>query len=111
MSELAKKKCVPCEDDGFPPLSVEQAKDFLPHVPGWDLEADALCIVKTYTFKDFAEAMRFANQVAELAEEQGHHPDLLIGWGRVTVTLSTHSIGGLSENDFILAAKIELLEK
>lgn len=108
MSELATKKCVPCEGD-FPALTPEQAKDYMEHISSWTLAEDAKSISRTYRFKDFAEALAFTNKVGVLAEEEGHHPDIELSWGRVGISLSTHSIGGLSENDIILAAKIDLL--
>lgn len=79
--------------------------------PGWMLIDDAHLLVKEFRFKDFAGAMKFANLVGEIAEVEQHHPDLSIGWGRVSVELTTHAIDGLSENDFILAAKIDELTK
>ncbi len=111
MTALSDKKCVPCEDDGFPPLTKEQAADFMEHVPLWSIDSASIEISRLFRFKDFKEALAFTNQVGALAEEQGHHPDIRLGWGKVGVTLTTHSIKGLSENDFVLAAKIDLLEK
>lgn len=110
MTDLAKKDCVPCEDKDFPPLTREQAQDFMQHVPQWSLSGDAKEIRRSYRFQDFKEALVFVNKVGAVAEEQGHHPDIRFTWGKVEISLSTHSIGGLSENDFILAAKIDLLE-
>jgi len=104
MSDLTKKKCVPCEG-GVPPLSESQAQMLLSSVPGWNLEGKK--ITKEYTFQNFRESMKFVNRVAELAEEEGHHPDIHIYYRRVRLDIFTHAIGGLSENDFILAAKIE----
>ena len=78
---------------------------------GWMLIDEAHLLAKELRFKDFASAMAFANKVGEIAETEGHHPDLSIGWGRVSIELTTHAIDGLSENDFILAAKIDELEK
>ncbi|MDB5195486.1 MAG: phhB [Parcubacteria group bacterium] len=109
MSSLADKKCVPCEDDGFPALTKEQASDFLPHVPLWSINDEATEIHRTFRFKDFKEALAFTNKVGALAEEEGHHPDIQLGWGKVGIKLTTHSLKGLSENDFVLAAKIDLL--
>lgn len=106
---LADKNCVPCEDDGFPPLTKEQAADFLVHVPLWSINDDSTEISRLYRFADFKEALAFTNKVGAVAEEQGHHPDIMLGWGKVGVRLSTHSIRGLSENDFVLAAKIDLI--
>lgn len=110
MSDLAKKKCVPCDNEGFPALSKEQAADFMEHVPLWSLNDDATEIYRTFRFKNFKEALAFTNRVGALAEEEGHHPDIMLSWGKVGITLTTHSVKGLSENDFVLAAKIDLLE-
>jgi 4a-hydroxytetrahydrobiopterin dehydratase len=103
-TDLAKKKCVPCEG-GVDKLSVEQVKHYLSMVEGWTLEGDR--IGKRYEFKDFVEAMAFVNRMAGAAEEQGHHPDFSVHYNQVDVTIWTHAIGGLSENDFILAAVID----
>jgi 4a-hydroxytetrahydrobiopterin dehydratase len=105
---LNRKHCVPCEGDSVP-LFQQDAENLLKQVPKWMLWPDGKTIARAFAFKNFAEAMTFANKVGDLAEVEGHHPDLLIGWGRVEIELSTHAIGGLSENDFILAAKIDQL--
>ncbi|HEY0010563.1 MAG TPA: 4a-hydroxytetrahydrobiopterin dehydratase [Candidatus Paceibacterota bacterium] len=110
MNEFKDRHCVPCERDDFPPLTPEQAQDFMEHIPGWELAEDARSISRGYTFKDFKEALAFTNKVGDLAEEEGHHPDIELSWGRVTLSLTTHSIGGLSENDVILAAKVNGLQ-
>lgn len=104
---LATKTCVACEG-GIPPFNAEQAAHLAQQVPGWTLGERSLS--RTYHFTDFPEAMRFVNSVAELAEAEGHHPDIAISYSTVTLTLTTHAIGGLSENDFILAAKIDAQE-
>lgn len=110
MSELAKKRCVPCEG-GVKPLTLQQAQALMPELnPGWMLVDDAHILVREFECKDFAEAMHFANKVADIAEAEGHHPDLNIGWGRVAVELTTHAIDGLSENDFILASKVDQIK-
>jgi 4a-hydroxytetrahydrobiopterin dehydratase len=109
MSQLAKKECIPCEDGDFPPFTLEQARDMMEQIPQWKLSEDASHITRVLGFKDFASALSFANKIGEVAEEEWHHPDLRISWGSVEVTLTTHAIRGLSENDFILAAKIDLL--
>ncbi len=110
MSELRKKKCIPCEEGG-PPMTPAQAEGLLHELhDDWMLVDNAHLLVREVRFKDFAEAMAFANKVAAVAEEENHHPDLTIGWGSVGIELSTHAIGGLSENDFILAAKIDAIE-
>ena len=105
---LLNKKCVPCKG-GVDPLSIDEVKGYLKEVVGWKLSTDAKKINKEFSFKDFVEAMEFVNQVARLAEEEGHHPDIHIFYNKVTFELWTHAIGGLSENDFILAAKINKL--
>lgn len=104
--ELSQKHCVPC-DGGVFPLARQESGPMMQEVPLWILAGDALSISRTFSFKNFAEALAFANKIGAIAEEEGHHPDLEIGWGRATVRLSTHAIGGLSDNDFILAAKID----
>lgn len=110
MADLASKKCVPCEV-GTPPLSKDEAERLLLELHEWKLDHDARAIHRAFPFKNFAEAMAFANKVGEIAEQEGHHPDLLVKWGQVIVTLSTHAIKGLSENDFVLAAKIDKLAR
>jgi len=106
LSELSKKHCVPCEG-GASPLSREESENYLRNMSEWSLEDDRE-IQKTFEFKDFSEAMNFMNAVAYLAEEEGHHPDIkLHDYKKVDIKISTHAIGGLSENDFILAAKID----
>ena len=106
-SELTAKKCKPCEG-GVPPVAKEEAARLLSGLPGWTLTADGKAIRRTWKCKDFMAAIRFFNQVAEVAEREQHHPDLhLTGYRNVAVELWTHALGGLSENDFILAAKID----
>lgn len=106
--DLAKKKCVPCEG-GALPLSASEAMTLLKEAPEWKVSADTKKIARSFSFKNFAQALAFANKIGAIAEEQGHHPDLHVEWGRVTAVLSTHSIGGLSVNDFIVAAKIDAI--
>ncbi len=89
------------------PLFRTKAVELQTEVPLWSLALDSKSISRAYTFKNFAEALVFVNKVGALAETEGHHPDIALSWGKVDRTLSTHSIGGLSENDFILAAKID----
>ena len=103
MADLSRKFCVACEA-GTPPLSEKEAEQMAVQVPGWELEENKL--VRRFRFKDFKEAMAFVNKVADLAESEGHHPDIHISWNRVRLELTTHAIKGLSENDFIMAAKI-----
>ena len=110
MNDLLSKKCVPCEG-GELPLTKKQAEMLLPQVSGWALHGEKV-IGRAFMFKDFASAMRFVNAVADLAESEGHHPDISIhGWNNVSLTLSTHAIKGLSGNDFIMAAKINEIVK
>ena len=106
---LSDKKCVACEGD-VPTLTREQSAVFGNEVPAWAIADDNLSISREFTFKDFKEALAFTNNVGAIAEEEGHHPDITIhSYKKVRITLSTHAIGGLSENDFILASKIDLL--
>ena len=105
MDGLAQKHCVPCEG-GMPPLPPEGVADYLKYATGWIAAADSKSITREFKFKDFKEAMAFVNRVAEIAEGEGHHPDIYIFYDTVRLTNSTHAIGGLSENDFILAAKV-----
>lgn len=102
--ELTQKKCIPCEG-GVPKLTSEQVKNYLSQVNGWESRDEK--IHKTFKFKNFLEAMKFINRMAEIAEGEGHHPDFTVHYNVVDVTIWTHAIGGLSENDFILAAKID----
>ncbi len=101
--ELSEKKCVSCEG-AVSLLAEDDIADLLAQTPGWE-QSDGR-IERTFRFANFVEAMKFANQITEIAEAENHHPDLHISWGKVRVELSTHSIGGLSTNDFIVAAKI-----
>ncbi len=107
--ELLRKKCVPCEG-GIPPLNRAEAEALMPSVPGWELDEDASRISRAWTMKHFMAGIDFINRVAALAEDEGHHPDLhLEGYRRMTIVLWTHAVSGLTENDFILAAKINEL--
>ena len=108
MSELAKKVCIACKG-GIPPLTEAEIKPYSEQVDNWDLIDDSKKIEKNFEFKDFVEAMSFINKVAELAEEVAHHPDIFVSYNKVRIKIYTHKIGGLHENDFILAAKIDLL--
>ncbi len=105
---LCDLKCKPCEG-GIPPLTPEQIVPLTAQIPEWKLAGDALSVSRELKFRDFKEAMAFVNRAADVAEREGHHPDMLIRWNRVLFTLSTHAIKGLSENDFVLAAKIDAL--
>jgi len=109
MTKLTEKERIPCNSD-FPAMTLPQARDFMEHVPGWALSDDGTSISRRYDFPNFKEALAFTNKVGELAEEEGHHPDIELSWGKVGITLMTHSVKGLSENDFIVAAKINELQ-
>jgi 4a-hydroxytetrahydrobiopterin dehydratase len=102
-NELTAKRCVPCEG-GVAKLGEGEVCALQPQVPGWTIEDGKLR--RTFRFKDFVQAMAFVNWMAELAEAEGHHPDFCVHYATVDLTIWTHAIGGLSENDFILAAKI-----
>jgi 4a-hydroxytetrahydrobiopterin dehydratase len=103
---LAQKTCTPCRG-GIPPLTRDEARRFHKQVPAWELRDDAHRIERTFRFRNFREALTFVQEVGELAETEGHHPDINFGWGYATVSLSTKKIKGLHENDFILASKID----
>jgi 4a-hydroxytetrahydrobiopterin dehydratase len=106
MSELAKKECVPCKG-GVPPLGASSSGALLEQLgSGWRV-VDNHHLEKEYTFEDFRQALDFTNRVGELAEAQGHHPDIYLAWGKVKLTIWTHKIDGLTESDFILAAKAD----
>jgi 4a-hydroxytetrahydrobiopterin dehydratase len=108
-AELVAKKCQPCEG-GVPPCTRAEAEQQLARLAGWRLTHDGQRVRKDWTVKNFMAGMRFFGEVARLAEEDGHHPDLhLEGYRKVWIEIWTHAIGGLSENDFILAAKIDQL--
>jgi 4a-hydroxytetrahydrobiopterin dehydratase len=106
--QLKEKKCKPCEG-GVPPLKTDEIEKYKNELQtDWEIIDDKK-IRKSFKFKNFREALDFANKVGEIAEEEQHHPDLHVYYGKVTIDLSTHAIGGLSENDFILASKTENL--
>jgi 4a-hydroxytetrahydrobiopterin dehydratase len=107
MSELASKTCVPCKG-GVPPMKGRELERLMKLVPEWKA-VNEHHIVRTLKFPDFKEALEFVNQVGELAEQQGHHPDILLAWGKVEITMWTHKIDGLTESDLIMAAKIDML--
>lgn len=105
---LTAKKCTPCQG-GIPPLTPETAEKYLGSVPGWELLDDATKLKRTFRCNNFMEALALAREVGELCEEEGHHPDITIGWGYCRVVFQTHKINGLHENDFIMAAKVSRL--
>ena len=108
-SALADKSCVPCKG-GVPPLSSDEQKPLLEALGpnGWKV-VDGHHLEKEYKFPDFVQALAFVNRIGAIAEGEGHHPDITLGWGRVGVTIWTHKIDGLTESDFVLAAKIDAL--
>jgi 4a-hydroxytetrahydrobiopterin dehydratase len=105
---LSSKTCVPCRG-GIPPLTTAEAGAFLTQVPEWTLADDGRRIERSFSFRDFKEALDFVVKVGNLSESEGHHPDISFGWGRVTISWQTKKIKGLHENDFIMAAKTNLL--
>ncbi len=108
MTMLAEKTCTPCRG-GIPPLTRAEAEALQVQAPHWELRDDAHRIERTFRLGNFREALAFVQQIGELAEAEGHHPDISFGWGYVTVSLRTKKIKGLHENDFILASKIDRL--
>ncbi|MCF7833867.1 MAG: 4a-hydroxytetrahydrobiopterin dehydratase [Candidatus Pacebacteria bacterium] len=106
-SDLIKKKCVPCKDKSIKALSGKDLEDYMEEAFGWGIDVDLKKISKEFVFKDFIGAINFVERVADLAEEEGHHPDIHVYYNKVVIELWTHSVGGLTENDFILAVKID----
>ena len=109
MSELIDKKCKPCEG-GVLPLDLSEIHKYQKKVDGWDIRKNnknAYFLEKNFKFKDFKKSQDFVNQVGKISEDEGHHPDIYFGWGYAKINIMTHAIEGLSENDFILAAKID----
>ena len=108
-NDLSKKKCIPCEG-GISGFDITEIHKYLKMVDGWKVEADEIKIyflLKEFKFKNFKDSQNFINKVGEISEQEGHHPDILFGWGYAKISITTHAIEGLSENDFILAAKID----
>lgn len=110
MPKLKEMRCISCESDAMKPLSKEAVKRLLLELSGWTLAKNVKSIEKELIFKNFDKAMDFVNMVADEAEFEGHHPDIEVRYNKVKLILSTHSIGGLSENDFVLAAKINAIK-
>ena len=109
MSDLINKKCVPCEG-GVVPFDISEIHKYQKKVDGWEVvkgEKNIYFLEKKFTFKSFLESQNFVNQVGKISEIEGHHPDILFGWGYAKISITTHAIEGLSEYDFILAAKID----
>jgi len=108
MSDLTAKTCKPCEG-GVAPLAPEQVNTMLPELNDWQINADYTEISKAFEFKNFFRTMSFVNAVAHLANNENHHPDMSVSYNKCEIRFSTHAIGGLSENDFICAAKVDKL--
>ena len=109
MTELHKKKWVPCEGN-IPPFDTSEIHKYLKKVDGWGVKSDddkSFYLIKNFKFKNFKDSQNFVNQVGDIAEEENHHPDISFGWGYCKVKIFTHAIKGLAESDFILAAKID----
>ena len=112
MTDLINKKCVSCEGDAIP-FDISEIHKYQKKVDGWDVIKDKKNIYfleKKFIFKNFLESQNFVNQVGIISEEEGHHPDITFGWGYARISITTHAIEGLSENDFILAAKIDKID-
>jgi 4a-hydroxytetrahydrobiopterin dehydratase len=111
MNDLLKKKCVPCEG-GIKPFDISEIHKYQKKVDGWDVlknQKNTFSLYKKFNSKNFLESQNFINKVGEISEIEGHHPDISFGWGYAEIKITTHAIEGLSENDFILAAKIDQL--
>ena len=109
MNDLADKKCIPCEG-GIPSFNLEEIHKYLKKVDGWDVQSvdeKDYYIIKNFKFNNFLESQSFVNKVGEIAEQEGHHPDIWFGWGYAKIKIQTHAINGLHESDFVLAAKID----
>ena len=109
MTDLFKKKCKPCEG-GVPALDISEIHKYQKKIDGWEVKSNEKKIYfleKEFKFKNFLNSQKFVNEVSKISENEGHHPDILFGWGYAKIKITTHAIEGLSENDFILAAKID----
>jgi 4a-hydroxytetrahydrobiopterin dehydratase len=109
MNDLLKKKCAPCEG-GVIPFDISEIHKYQKKVNDWDItkkDKDIFFLEKNFKFKNFKESQNFVNSVGKISEQEGHHPDIIFGWGYAKINITTHAIEGLSENDFILAAKID----
>ena len=109
MTDLINKKCLPCEG-GISPFDISEIHKYQKKVDGWEIiknEKNIYLLEKKIIFKNFEESLKFVNEVGKISEEEGHHPDIIFGWGYAKINITTHAIEGLSENDFILAAKID----
>ncbi len=111
MSELAKKKCIPCSGE-TPPLKIDEINKYLSQIKSWNVkknEKGNFFIEKKIKFKNFEDSLKFINEVGQIAESENHHPDLKFGWGYAEIVIFTHAVSGLTESDFVLAAKIDKL--
>ena len=109
MTDLINKKCIPCEG-GVPALDLSEIHKYQKKVDGWSIvknDKGIFFLEKKFNFKNFLESQKFVNEVGKISEEEGHHPEISFGWGYAKINITTHAIKGLSENDFILAAKID----
>ena len=109
MSHLSKKKCIPCEGN-IPSFNTEEIHKYLKQVDGWKVIKDAIDgyhLIKDFKFQNFVESQNFVNKVGDIAEKEGHHPDIWFGWGYAKIKIFTHAIKGLHESDFVLAAKVD----
>ena len=109
MNDLSDKKCIPCEGS-IPSFDLSEIHKYLKKVDGWEVKFDetkTYYLIKEFKFKNFLESQNFVNKVSEIAEKEGHHPDIWFGWGYAKIKIFTHSIDGLAESDFILASKID----
>ncbi len=112
MSDLSEKKCVPCKG-GIPPFDMSKIHEYVKKVDGWDVKKDNsedFYLIKEFKFENFLKSQNFVNKVGEIAEKEGHHPDISFGWGYAKIKIFTHAIKGLAESDFILAAKIDKIK-
>ena len=108
MTELSKKKCIPCQG-GIPPLTEIEIKPLSEHVPEWSI-VNNHHLEREFLFPNFKEALDFTNKVGQISETENHHPDIYLAWGKVRIQIWTHKIDGLNESDFILASKIDQLQ-
>ena len=109
MSDLANKKCIPCEGN-IPPFDADEIHKYLKKIDGWEVKSNeekSFFLLKEFNFSNFQESQNFVNKIGNLAEQENHHPDISFGWGYCQVKIFTHAIKGLAESDFILAAKID----
>ena len=112
MSDLADKKCIPCEG-GIPSFDLKEIHKYLKKVDGWDVKSDdnkTYYLLKEFKFENFQESQKFVNDVGNIAENEAHHPDIWFGWGYAKVKIFTHAIKGLHESDFVLAAKVDRID-